>query len=90
MARIDAMLCRRARLVPNQALRGFAPDADFAIVAALHLRRWLTSIRNLWAGALVASLHRSIYKRGNPGQDRNAVTCAARTTTIEDAIAGTA
>jgi hypothetical protein len=33
MARIAAMLCRRARLVPNQAPRGFAPGADFAIVA---------------------------------------------------------
>jgi hypothetical protein len=33
MAKIAAMLCRRARLVPNQAARGFAPDADFAIVA---------------------------------------------------------
>ncbi len=29
------MLCRRARLVPNQALRGSAPDADFAIVAGI-------------------------------------------------------
>jgi len=27
------MLCRRARLVPNQAARGFAPDDDFAVVA---------------------------------------------------------
>jgi len=33
MARIGAMLCRRARLVPNQAARGFAPGADFVIVA---------------------------------------------------------
>jgi hypothetical protein len=33
MSRIAATLCRRARLVPNQAPRGFAPDADFAIVA---------------------------------------------------------
>jgi hypothetical protein len=33
MAKIAAMLCRRARLVPNQAARGFAPDADFALVA---------------------------------------------------------
>ena len=33
MARIAAMLCRRARLVPNQAPRGFAPGADFATLA---------------------------------------------------------
>jgi hypothetical protein len=35
MARIAAMLCRRARLVPNQAPRGFAPGANFAIVAGI-------------------------------------------------------
>ena len=45
------MHCRRARLVPNQAARGFAPDADFVVVAAASspLCRLL---RNLWVGAL--------------------------------------
>jgi hypothetical protein len=33
MTRIDAMLCRRARRVPDPAVRGFAPGADFVIVA---------------------------------------------------------
>lgn len=26
------MQCHRARLIPNQAVRGFAPEVDFAIV----------------------------------------------------------
>ena len=37
----DATLCRRARLVPNQAPRGFAPDIDLAIFAVrchVHMR----------------------------------------------------
>jgi hypothetical protein len=33
MASIAAILCHRARLVPNQAARGFASGDDFAIVA---------------------------------------------------------
>jgi hypothetical protein len=33
MSRIATMLWRRARLVPNQAPRGFAPGADFVILA---------------------------------------------------------
>ena len=33
MARIVAMLCRRARRVPNPAARDFAPGTDFAMVA---------------------------------------------------------
>jgi hypothetical protein len=34
---IAAMLCRRARLVPNQAARGFAPDNALGILAVLNV-----------------------------------------------------
>jgi hypothetical protein len=38
MTRIAAMLSHRARRVPNPAVRGFAPDADFVMVA---MEDWL-------------------------------------------------
>jgi hypothetical protein len=43
---IVAMLCRRARLVPNRAARAFAPDDDFVTVAKHGLVVWAATLRN--------------------------------------------